>query len=203
MHTHTTDLLSGPWIFTCPFVGPYRWILYREVVKQRVSVRHFEAFFDAHVTCSRKHRWSIVEIGCLDDESVTVPPTNRITHPSSHIFRQVFGVHSDDSGIVNHLNENNDCVGALNDSFQIVVQGEHHRGSTCRRESLQTPIRECQRFGVIVWSRSVTPFHPIRLTLVLSEATIERTQSVSCLVRQCRTTSILWVVHNGSPDFAV
>src|SRR5262249_35711532 len=121
------DVLAGP--------GPVPsvWVFYREAIQKRFLVNARQALDDMEVFRRSTKPGFVSEIGCVDNQRVPFPVTNRIPHPTADILGKMVHVHPHDTYIVHHLRKNHDRVWSLHDLMQIVIKIVWERWRARRR----------------------------------------------------------------------
>ena len=83
-----------------------------------------------------------------DDQSVALPPADRMAEPLPFRRIGVLGVQADDAGVVDHLDEDHHVVLSLHDALEVVVEArEGRRGAG---EADDAALGDRERFRTVV-----------------------------------------------------
>ena len=145
-----------------------RRIVDRDLVVHRTGTESREALDDATLLAGAiDSHVSLVDVGEIDrlnDERIAFPVAARVAQPLFDAGPDVrTPVHRNDPRVVNHLDENHDVAGHLQDLIVMVVEARHHRARQTTRDAPLVGTAIPPRVSRAGAPRCPLPFdHPLR-----------------------------------------
>ena len=111
-----------PRVLACPRAVPRCRVLDGKPIEHRLRIQSREALDDVQLVAGAAELGLVGKVGCVDDQRIPFPVSDRIAHPLANRPRRMVRVHPDDADVVHHLVQHHDGVARLDDLFEVVVE---------------------------------------------------------------------------------
>src|SRR6266849_5935367 len=126
-----------------PGLRPRRRVIGRELVLDRVVAGTGEALDQMKMLAGASEVCLVRKVDGIDDQRIARPVAARVAHPPPDGSMRT-PVHRDDARVMNHLVENHDVVGELDELDVVVVDARQHRRTRDRPQ--ETPLVQAEIF---------------------------------------------------------
>src|SRR5579871_5050988 len=116
--------------FGCPTFGKGCRIVNRELVEDGVGRGPREPFNEMKILVRSSEARPVSEVCGIHDERVAFPMSDRVSQPKAYVWGEMrAAIHSNDSGVVNHLQRQYNHARRLHDLNVVVVGSRQRRWS--------------------------------------------------------------------------